>query len=437
MGGFWKKLLNCYGQEVSRENKDKGSRMGYSTEKTISNCIKIFEHGGGVEILRHGNKVINDIPKVIISKTPLRLQKEDESDVFAGTLNERAVAIKVVNMEFASEAIRECEILSKLKNHESIIKLHFEIERIDVIFIILEYFETSLEDYVQMTEEDKDLSAKEICQQLTEAVDFIHKQKVVFLNLNPQNVHLVNVGSHGIQKVKLTNFSNAVQLTDNNTDLRTIRLLNGFVAPEYLSANGGQGFATDIFMLGCIYYYIITNGLKLPRIKDKNQEPKFLGTIQSYQAKNKSSDVVLCLDIASKMTCYMKNKRASTELILKHPFFWSTEKLLNYIIEVAVRIEEKDKTFFTKLESKRKHVVGNDWKKGLEDIYEDISNKREYNGSSVIDLVKAIRNRIVHASTSRVTDVMGSSKEDLKNYWLEMFPYLVPHLYHTMNAHYR
>lgn len=380
----------------------------------------------------NGRKIINTSPKVIISKVLLKQHSLYESNVFAGSLDDRPVAIRTIKKEFNLEAVKESELLMKLDNHENIIKFHFKFENIEQIYIITEFYDTSLEDYIKMDNEHKSLSAKQICLQLTKAVDFMHKQKVLYLNLNPHNIHIV--GSNGMQKIKLTNFKSARLLTDKNTT-RTAdgSLLNGFIAPEQHLSHEKQFISTDIYMLGCTFYYIITNGLKLNSIKNQNQENGLFGALRSYQANNKSSDVILGLDITLKMLYVLKPKRTSTAMILKHPYFWSTEELLNYIIEVSIRIEEKDMPFLRKLESRSKYVVGCDWTIELKDIYEDISNTRNYNGRSVKDLVQAIRNRIVHTSTTRVLEVMGSSKDDLKNYWLEMFPHLIPHLYNTMN----
>ena len=438
MGRFWRSLFNC-GQKTVKSNsdsEDKTCRDQKNIPDDITSKNKRNAKSEAERFAKNGDKIINESPRVTRSDVLLKEQNDCESDVFAGTLNNRAVAIKVVNKEFTSEAIQESEILSKLEHHENIIKFHFKFDDFDYTYIVTEHYKTSLEDYIQIKEGDKDLSAKELCLQLTEAVNFIHKKKVIYLNLNPENIHIV--GSRGVQKAKLTNFSSAAQLTGVNTELRNdIPLIDGFIAPEHNSTNEKQDFATDIYMLGCLFYYIITNGLKLPRCLNKNQQSNTFGLLKSYQARCKTSDVVLCFDIALQMIWFLKDRRTSTDLILKHPFFWTTEKLLTYIIDVAVRIEENDRDFKKKLEIKRKNVVGENWSEGLDNIYQELSKGRPYNRSSVTDLVKTIRNRIVHSSTSRVAEVMGSSKEDLKNYWLEKFPHLIPHLYRTMNGNYR
>ena len=395
-------LCMCFGEQLDEESEDRRSRRVYSSI---------------------GSKVINESPEVKISNTLLKEQNYYESDVFAGTLNGRDVAIRVINKEFTSEAIQESEILSKLEHHENIIKFHFKFNDFNHTYVITEYYKTSLESYVQMSEEDKDLSAKEMCLQLTRAVDFLHQQKLLYLNLNPENVHIV--GSRRVQKAKLTNFS-------NRSD---IAILDGFKPPELNTQTKEiKEYPTDIYMLGCLFFYIITNGLKLPNLKQKNQQKNIFAKINSYQAENNRPDVVLCFDITEQMLWFKKNDRALIETILEHPFFWTTEKLLNYIIEVAVRIEKRDKIFYKKMEKNSKNIVGNDWTTGLDDIYEDISNKRVYNVSSVVDLVRVLRNQIAHTNSSRVAETMGDSKEDLMHYWLEKFPRLIPHLYFVMNA---
>ncbi|CAO1401087.1 unnamed protein product [Diamesa hyperborea] len=438
MESFWRIFFTC-GKEI--KNSESEDAIGRKLENIPHDIITKNKRTAKKEkkeegFTCNGDEIINESPKVTISDVFLREHNYNQSDVFSGTLNNRDVAIRVIKKEFTSEAIKESELLSKLEHHEHIIKFHFKFHNNDYIYIVTEHYKTSLEDYIETKGGDKDLSAKDICLQLTEAVDFIHKQKVIYLNLNPKNIHIV--GSRGVQKVKLTNFTNAVQWTEENSDLKEeIPLIDGFIAPEHYSTNVKQDFATDIYMLGCLFYYIITNGLKLPNCMYKQEQSKVFEKFNKYQTGRKTSDVVMCFDITTQMIWFLKEKRTSIELILKHPFFWSTEKLLTYIIDVAVRIEEKDKNFFNKLETKKRNVVGNDWTRGLDDIYLEISKGRDYDGTSVVDLVKTIRNRIVHTSTSRVAEVMRSSKEDLKNYWLGKFPHLIPHLYRTMNGNYR
>ncbi|CAO1401108.1 unnamed protein product [Diamesa hyperborea] len=399
MDDFFNGLFTCFGENRVNECEDRRSRKVY---------------------LSIGRKVINECPKVTISNTLLKEQNYDESDVFAGTLNSRDVAIRVIKKEFSSEAIKESELLSKLEHHENIIKFHFKLEDLDYIYIITEHYKTSLEDYVEKSEKDKEFGDEEICLQLTKAVDFLHKQNVLYLNLNPENIHIV--GSRGVLKAKLTNF---------RFDSPSI---DGFNAPEFNSKNEKYGFPTDIYMLGCLFYYIITNGLKLPNFMHKKQQSKIFDKLNKYQAKCKTSDVVLCFDITLQMLWFNKSDRALIKTVLEHPFFWTTEKLLTYIIDVAVRIEEKDKNFYKRLETNSKVVVGKDWSRGLNGIYLELSKGRVYNTSSVVDLVKVLRNQIAHTNSSKVAETMGSNKEDLLYYFLEMFPHLIPHLYRVMNA---
>ena len=91
-------------------------------------------------------------------------------------------------------------------------------------------------------------------------------------------------------------------------------------------------------------------------------------------------------------------ERPPARAILKHPIFWAKEKVLAFFQDVSDRVE-KDSTESAVLQSLERaahDVVRGSWRTHLEDVVmEDLRRHRTYQGRSVRDLLRALRNKVV------------------------------------------
>lgn len=91
--------------------------------------------------------------------------------------------------------------------------------------------------------------------------------------------------------------------------------------------------------------------------------------------------------------------RPDTTICLLHPFFWDQGRRLTFLQDASDRFEimcrdPRDPLLVT-LETGAYDIVGNDWHTRLDKIFIDNLGKfRKYDGRSVQDLLRALRNKV-------------------------------------------
>lgn len=93
------------------------------------------------------------------------------------------------------------------------------------------------------------------------------------------------------------------------------------------------------------------------------------------------------------------SNRPSAESVLLHPFFWTSQKRLLFLCDASDRFEimERDPPASTLvlLETKSRDIVGDDWQKSIDrSLLENLGKYRKYDGSSVRDLLRVLRNKV-------------------------------------------
>lgn len=158
-------------------------------------------------------------------------------------------------------------------------------------------------------------------------------------------------------------------------------------------------------------------------------------------------------------------RRPSAEAVLLHPFFWNAQKRLLFICDASDRFEimERDpptETLVT-LEERGMEIVGDDWQKAIDrSLLDNLGKYRKYDGRSIRDLLRVLRNKvciaIVRRAWARLTPVLARPQkhhyQDLpepvrKNlgdlpggflsYFTTRFPHLLLHVYSTVDQHLR
>lgn len=109
---------------------------------------------------------------------------------------------------------------------------------------------------------------------------------------------------------------------------------------------------------------------------------------------------------------------------------------LNFICEASDRFEimERDPpdSVLVALESEVAAVLGNDWLKRLDPrLVENLGKYRKYDGASVRDLLRVIRNKKHHYLDlpDPVRKSLGSPPEDFLAYFTQRFPLLFLHVW--------
>ena len=192
--------------------------------------------------------------------------------------------------------------------------------------------------------------------------------------------------------------------------------------------------SVDIFSLGCIIYYIITNG-KHPYGDNIEREKNItLNQINlNYLTDDKLSDV-LAKDLISSMIQYKASLRCTADEVKHHLYFWNDDVRLQFILDVSDTLEDCKKYSIYKLliEQDTTSVIGDNWKVKLSPLLLDnLKRYRRYNQHYISDFLRVIRNKKHHyheLPTSLKSD-MGTMPSGFINYFLHRFPKLLLYIY--------
>ena len=92
-------------------------------------------------------------------------------------------------------------------------------------------------------------------------------------------------------------------------------------------------------------------------------------------------------------------KRPDTTTCLMHPYFWDPGRRLGFLQDASDRFEimcrDPRDPHLVLLENNAINVVGPDWPSRLDKIFvENLGKFRKYDGRSVQDLLRALRNKV-------------------------------------------
>lgn len=226
--------------------------------------------------------------------------------VFKGSLQGRAVAVKRLLQDFVTLASREVSILQQSDDHPNVIRYYYQEAHANFLYIALELCPASLADIIENPDREqwRDISIvfepKKALKEITSGLRHLHALKLVHRDIKPQNILVSGAkpgpGGKTMYRMLISDFGLCKKLdVDQTSFLPTAHgsMAAGTVgwrAPEILrdevklddlsddhsmSSRGSTGTATgtsgtsrttrltksvDIFALGCLFYYVLTNG---------------------------------------------------------------------------------------------------------------------------------------------------------------------------------
>jgi len=128
--------------------------------------------------------------------------------------------------------------------------------------------------------------------------------------------------------------------------------------------------------------------------------------------------------------------RPDTTTCLLHPFFWDQGRRLSFLQDASDRFEimcrdPRDPNLIT-LEKGACDIVGHDWHTRLDKVFiENLGKFRKYDGRSVQDLLRALRNKKHHYQDlpENVKRHLGPMPEGFLSYFTRRFPLLFMHVH--------
>ncbi|KOX71851.1 Myosin light chain kinase, smooth muscle, partial [Melipona quadrifasciata] len=238
------------------------------------------------------------------------------------------------------EQVREEIRIMNMLRHPKLLLLAAAFESPREIVMVTEYisggelFERVVADDFTLTERDSILFMRQIC----EGVEYMHQNKVVHLDLKPENIMCRTRTSH---QIKLIDFGLA-QTLKPDTPIRVLFGTPEFIPPEIISYEP-IGTESDMWSVGVICYVLLT-GLS-PFMGDNDAETFANITRADYDLEDEAFDAISndAKDFISGLLVKRKESRMSARQCLEHPWMAQhaeamsrialpTEKLKKFIV---------------------------------------------------------------------------------------------------------
>lgn len=424
--GRWRNLFSCFSKQreeaaVAQERKASGNKRAHVVEpaERLPSSPTVNENISPNQQTKCEVKIQNYVP---LSERAIAFTDNYVSDrvtLLNGTFEKRKVTIKKIPKYWKKTALNEMDFLSRIDNHENIIRLLCTVEDTSHIYIVTEQFITPLRRYFDYHSPSGD--PKEILRQLSNALEYLNGQKIIYLNFSPM--------------IKLTNFNHSKKLLAGQLTMplnKDFKGVEGFMAPE-TKFQRQANLLSDNYSMGCLFYFMVSGGLTLTYAQQN--QVTFDRDFDIRHRTFDSKDKALAFDLMHKLLRISPRERASVRVVKRHPYFWGAHEIFDLILEVTKALEiDQSKKLHKKLQFDKNNFIGADWKNAIgNEVADELTKKRHYDGRYLSQLVQAIRNHFVHGSESPLLDsTIGTTKEEIVNYWTEKFPKLIPRLYDVM-----
>ncbi|CAG9865306.1 unnamed protein product [Phyllotreta striolata] len=217
---------------------------------------------------------------------------------------------------------REIDIMRSLQ-HPRLIQIYEAFENGKVMTVILELiqggelFERVIDDDFILTEKSCTVFMRQIC----EGIDFIHKQRILHLDMKPENILcLTKTGN----RIKIIDFGLARKF-DPSKKLQVLFGTPEFVAPEVVNFEE-IGYGTDMWSVGVICY-VLLSGLS-PFMGHTDVETMANVTIAKYDFEDEAFEEISenAKDFIRKLLVKDMSKRLSAAECLNHAWLVAKKK---------------------------------------------------------------------------------------------------------------
>ncbi|MBO5017508.1 MAG: protein kinase [Alistipes sp.] len=159
---------------------------------------------------------------------------------------------------YRNKFIKEARTIARLQ-HPNVISIYDVFEENNTAYYVMEYIEgDTLAGIVKRQGPMDEHTAREFIYMVADALDYIHKNNLLHLDVKPANIMVRSSDYH----VVLIDFGLAKQYDSdgNQTSSTPVGVSQGYAPPEQYEEGAGNTFtpATDIYALGATYYYMTT-----------------------------------------------------------------------------------------------------------------------------------------------------------------------------------
>ena len=286
--------------------------------------------------LNPGDKIYKDTIEII-----KLIGTGGQASVHLGKINERDkfVAVKHYQKNISEEEeiqkIRnDIEKLKKLNHNNIVYYYDLDIQvvgNICNIYIIMEYLERNLADFLDWYKEENKLKylpldlVSYISRNIVQGLAYLHQNNIINRDLKPENILL----NKDLSDIKITDFGISTNVKHSKTFIKRTNLLATpfYTSPDILFGKP-YGYDCDIWSLGCVVFELVAG--EKPHIKIANQNGYGLAFANYSSPLETADDDVLdiiydrknrnLLDFLQK--CWRGNNkfRPSAKELLNHKF---------------------------------------------------------------------------------------------------------------------
>ncbi|XP_077842671.1 serine/threonine-protein kinase/endoribonuclease IRE2 isoform X3 [Macaca mulatta] len=365
--------------------------------------------------------------------------------VFRGQFEGRAVAVKRLLRECFGLVRREVQLLQESDRHPNVLRYFCTERGPQFHYIALELCRASLQEYVENPDLDRGgLEPKVVLQQLMSGLAHLHSLHIVHRDLKPGNILITGPDSQGLGRVVLSDFGLCKKLPAGRCSFSLhsgIPGTEGWMAPELLQLlpPDSPTSAVDIFSAGCVFYYVLSGGSHPFGDSLYRQANILTGVPCLAHLEEEVHDKVVARDLVAAMLSLLPQARPSAPQVLAHPFFWSRAKQLQFFQDVSdwLEKESEQEPLMRALEAGGCAVVRDNWHEHISmPLQTDLRKFRSYKGTSVRDLLRAVRNKKHHYRELpvEVQQALGQVPDGFVQYFTNRFPQLLLHTHRVMRS---
>ncbi|GAM20180.1 hypothetical protein SAMD00019534_033550 [Acytostelium subglobosum LB1] len=331
------------------------------------------------------------------------------------------VAVKEMRKGFTTLINNEVDILIQLTAMSSatdnLVRFFGMEDTEDYIYFATSLCEMSLQELVE-TQMDrfKSMNKQKLINDIINGVRFLHNNNIIHNDLNPRNIlfkdnHLF-ITDMGLSKMSVeTSFAFTHAPSGQG----------GYYPAEVIN-NQRKTNSVDIFSLGCLMYYILTDGGhpfgdNLPLRVSKIIFDQF--NIQQLTDQPCATDLITQMIAKDQMT------RPTINMVINHPFFWDINKRIMFITCVFHTTQNQPHSFLST-------IIVDHWNKSIDSTLLDQS-KSQYNYNSSKDLIRCIRNTTQHHhqlfKDAQKKTLFFDSQQSAFQYFEQRHPTLIVQLY--------
>ena len=435
------------------------------------------------------------INSLVIHTDKLIGQGSCGTTVYEGSFEGREVAVKRMLSQFYDLASQEVSFLQQSDDHPNVVRYFCQQKDDHFLYIAVELCQASIFDVwepekaktaerqiqLQTLKHSIQQDVPKALQQLAAGLYHLHNLRIIHRDIKPQNILVAFPKKHQNNgpRLVISDFGLGKNLPENVSTLvdpTGTAGTSGWKAPELISqpretdskhsqstsnTGGSEGQngtmagvkrAADIFSLGCLFFWVLTDGTH--PYEDENgwqqlRELNIKRDRKNIDALERWADGHEPLQLIEWMLQHNPQNRPTAVQVLNHPFFWSAEKRLAFLCDCSDHFEREprglvddnfagDSPALQRLESRSVEVIGtpHDFLYKLDrQFVETLGKQRKYSGWRLLDLLRALRNKRNHYEDmpEDVKRRVGPLVGGYLSYWANKFPRLLMTCYEVVH----